>query len=365
METCRIAMDRFSKITGCLDLSHEVGLEIGPLCWPVVTKAHGRIFYSDHLSTDELRKKYASDKNVDHDRIVSVDFVTGSRSLLETVGHGQSFDYVIASHVIEHVPDPITFLQELTSLIRVGGHICLVIPDRRYTFDYYRPVSQFSELVEAHLLKRTKPSPGQVFNFFSRKAIVNAEEAWAGRYDAEPPMIESPLGHALDWAKEAARGDRYLDVHCFVYTPRSFVEVLKCCFELGFIDLRVARFWDTDINQNEFIIILERLQHFDDPQLKKDAQISSLPGIEDAAGAGLMSEGPPDWTLVGSNSGSFEGRIFVVWKGRRFWVPTVEWATDVGFRWPDDIHWISDDELGLIPYSPGLPSGKPEFARQP
>ncbi|MEX3900116.1 methyltransferase domain-containing protein [Paraburkholderia sp. BR10954] len=49
------------------------------------------------------------------------------------------FDYVIASHVIEHVLDLVGWVHSLLAALKHAGRIVLAVPDRRYTFDYVRP----------------------------------------------------------------------------------------------------------------------------------------------------------------------------------------------------------------------------------
>jgi SAM-dependent methyltransferase len=59
-----------------------------------------------------------------------------------------SADFVIASHVIEHIPDPIAALKEWARVSR--RYIVLVVPHRDRTFDRDRPLTPLSELVERH-----------------------------------------------------------------------------------------------------------------------------------------------------------------------------------------------------------------------
>jgi SAM-dependent methyltransferase len=57
-----------------------------------------------------------------------------------------SFDFLLASHVIEHMPDPIRALREW---VRVSSkYVFLVVPHRDRTFDHERPLTPVSELVE-------------------------------------------------------------------------------------------------------------------------------------------------------------------------------------------------------------------------
>jgi SAM-dependent methyltransferase len=60
----------------------------------------------------------------------------------------QSVDFVLASHVLEHMPDPIAALEEW---IRVSREcVFLVVPHRDRTFDRDRPLTTLAELVERH-----------------------------------------------------------------------------------------------------------------------------------------------------------------------------------------------------------------------
>ena len=85
-------------------------MEIGALNSPLIQLEdvvdRGEIFYLDHVSTDELRGKYSADTSVNIDNIVNVDFVCPDGDLVKAVA-GNQFDYILASHVIEHV---LTFL---------------------------------------------------------------------------------------------------------------------------------------------------------------------------------------------------------------------------------------------------------------
>ena len=47
--------------------------------------------------------------------------------------HDHTLDYVVASHVLEHVANPIAALAECYRVIRPGGILYLVVPDRRAT----------------------------------------------------------------------------------------------------------------------------------------------------------------------------------------------------------------------------------------
>jgi SAM-dependent methyltransferase len=60
----------------------------------------------------------------------------------------EAFDFVLASHVLEHLPDPIRALQEWRRVAR--RYVFVVVPHRDRTFDRDRPVTPVDELLRRH-----------------------------------------------------------------------------------------------------------------------------------------------------------------------------------------------------------------------
>ena len=72
----------------------------------------------------------------------------GERTLADYYGdacdlpfHDSSLRYVATSHVLEHVANPLAALKEWHRVLRHGGIIYAVVPDRRLTFDHPRPLT--------------------------------------------------------------------------------------------------------------------------------------------------------------------------------------------------------------------------------
>lgn len=97
-------LDKFWRITGQCDLSGK-GLEIGPSFNPVCPKRCGYdVEILDHTDQEGLRQKYQEHTNVasSFDRIEEVDYVWNGEDYRELTGKENYYDYIIASHVIEH-----------------------------------------------------------------------------------------------------------------------------------------------------------------------------------------------------------------------------------------------------------------------
>jgi len=59
-----------------------------------------------------------------------------------------SLDYVCASHVLEHMTNPIRAIREWVRVLRPGGIMWLRIPDKRKTFDRRRERTPLGHLIE-------------------------------------------------------------------------------------------------------------------------------------------------------------------------------------------------------------------------
>jgi SAM-dependent methyltransferase len=253
-------MTRKEKLLSGIELARARGIEIGPLATPVVSKEESDVRYVDYTDQAELRRRYAGDPNVDLPNILPVDAVWGERTLRECFANEAYFDYVVASHVIEHVPDMIGWLQEIAEVLLPGGLLCLAIPDKRYTFDYLRQPTRLCELIDAWLRRNRRPMPAQLFDFNVNAVEVDLVAAWDGtlKVDALKHYVNEQF--ALDRSVESARDAKYVDAHCWVFTPSSLFNVLAGLARLDLLGYRLERFFPTEPYTNEFILVLKRIE---------------------------------------------------------------------------------------------------------
>lgn len=212
---------RIGKVLYALNRSGQ-GLEIGPSHNPLTPKKHGyNVHILDHLSDEDLRKKYAG-HGVSLENIETVDFVWSGEDLSELIENKSCYDWIIASHVIEHVPDLISFLQQCAVLLKPEGKLSLVIPDKRYCFDYFNPVSSTGQLLDAYEQKRIRPSPGQIFDHLSNACSSNGKIAWEGVVDASPELVHTFTEASNLW-RRAITGVRPFSWHCIKKDLKSFL----------------------------------------------------------------------------------------------------------------------------------------------
>lgn len=236
-------MKRKEIITSLID-RQGLGLEIGPSHDPVAPKAAGyNVRVVDHLSQSELRTKYEN-HGVDIDNIESVDFIWRGEPLEQLLGTEDRYDWIIASHVIEHMQDPVRFIRSCQKVLKPDGILSLAIPDKRYCFDYLRPPSSTGSVLQAYLEGRTRHTPGQIFDSFSFAAKLDESISWNPDTRGDIGFLHAHglAGLMLQNYLESAD---YVDVHGWVFTPSSFRLIIGDLNALGYLNIREAQFVPT------------------------------------------------------------------------------------------------------------------------
>ena len=249
-------MDRASILLR--DLSKEARLvEVGPSFSPLAPKRDGwNAFTIDHASREALMEKYAGHPGVDPSRIEEVDFVWQGGSLADAIPadrHG-SFDAFIASHVIEHTTDVVTFLKAAETLLRPDGVIVLAIPDKRKCFDFYRNPSTTADALAAFLERRERHDARTQFDYASRMALKGGGPGWNG-LDIREACLSNPLEQAPQWLSAAA-SPSYVDAHNWVFVPASFQLMVVELVAMGYLDLRIEAL--AEAHDTEFYVWLRR-----------------------------------------------------------------------------------------------------------
>jgi hypothetical protein len=218
-------------------------IEVGPSYNPIAPKGQGWNTYTlDHLTKEGLIAKYKGQPGVDISRIEEVDCVWTKGPLSDVVPialHG-TFDAFIASHVIEHTPDFVTFLNVAATLLKLDGVVVLAIPDKRYCFDYFQPLTTTGQLLEARAERRSRHSGRLAFDHVAY-AVQNGGVGGWGQH----PSGEFRFFHTLEEARDLfssikARED-YMDLHAWRFTPASFELVLLELARLGETDWGIER----------------------------------------------------------------------------------------------------------------------------
>ncbi len=259
-----IYSDRMNYLRYGINKEAHKGLEFGALNWPVYRPNEIDIKFVDFASTDELKRNtYASDPS----QIVDVDYIwTGSGSLAHVVGAQEAFDFAIASHVIEHIPNVLGWLRGIREVLKHGGRLNLAIPDKRFTFDVDRKETTIAELVEADILDLRIPSVRQVFDHVYLGKQIDPGAIW---HDERPLTSydrmsgTNALRIAFERATEVHETATYHEAHCSVFTPASFLSLMEDATKLSLFDYYIDQFVTTgpggaDPSGFEFFVNLVR-----------------------------------------------------------------------------------------------------------
>jgi hypothetical protein len=275
-------MDRVEKLLTGVDLKKARAMEIGALDKPVVPPTSPGVFYVDFLDTDGLRHRYRDDPGVDVGKIVDVGGVWGAQTLAEAAGDAAPVDVVVASHVLEHVPDLVTWLAEVESVLSESGSLRLALPDRRFTFDYLRKETEPACVLSAYLAKARVPQPRQVLDFALNMAEVDCGRAWSGTLDPGKLKHGYRPEDAFGLAAAAAAG-AYHDVHCWVFTPASFARLMAELGRLGCVRFACEQFHDTEPNTFEFFVALRKSGNVTEVVTSWEAMVQATDrGLKDA-----------------------------------------------------------------------------------
>ena len=233
---------------------NEPGVEIGPSLRPIAPKKEGfNVHIIDHLSQEELKTKY---KHRNTDIIEKVDFVWNGESYSELTGKKKYYKYVIASHVIEHTPDLIKFINDCDLILHDNGFIVLAIPDKRYCFDYFRPYTGISKIIDSHLANHISPTVGTIVESLLYVTRKGGKIAW-NLHEKGDFQLMNTIDQALKFTNPLKKYNKYRDTHVWCFTPNSFRLIIQDLFSLGLIAVKEIDFIQRN-NGGEFYIILGR-----------------------------------------------------------------------------------------------------------
>jgi len=208
---------RRRQLVGCLFGS---GIELGPGHNPFPVDIPGiTVRYVDRWEPEDNTRLFPElgegtvfpqpdiIANLDSDRLQALD--------------NDSEDFVIASHVLEHLANPIAMIAEVYRVLRPGGVLLILLPDRHVTFDRFREPTALD-----HLIAEFEDDVREVDD----SHIVEFIRATAPR--------DAPLSEFLSDDPEERRRqirvhrDRSIHAHC--WDQDEFIPVVTFCIgQLG------------------------------------------------------------------------------------------------------------------------------------
>ena len=262
-----------------IDNSRLKALEISP--WDSPFLRGDNVKYFEVMNAEDLRKATVAVQRKLDTLPEKIDFV-GAKGDLSVIN--EKFDIVFTSHVIEHCPDLVEHFRGVSRILNAGGLYILIIPDKRYCFDYYHSESTISEVIEAFAGKYKNPRLATVINFAYTRTHNDAKLHWLGfhgeRYgyrktpptegDARAEILGEyffddgreanfqDIAHLVEKYAEALNKGAYISAHNWRFTPDSFGYIVNMLNKLNILDLRLFRLCHTLWGRQEFVAMLEK-----------------------------------------------------------------------------------------------------------
>lgn len=200
--------------------------------------------------------------NLDVDRLKAID--------------DQSQDFVIASHILEHMADPLGQIEDIHRILRPGGILLLLLPDRRFTFDSTRPPTPLAHLVADHAAGEQEVSDEHIEEFLRHTG------SWEAQWDDDPDA---------DSRREVFAVHRKRSIHVHCWTEDEFVAVIEHTI------VQMAMTWElldalfvADVpNSFEFGLVLQRSPVPLEPTIRRHRLQMALTSIRQRSPGG----GPP------------------------------------------------------------------------
>lgn len=234
-----------------VDIASTRGLEFGGFDLPTVPPELGDCAIADIRGEIELSRRF----DVPMDSIQRVDCILqpGIPSHLQI---SDRFDYVVLCHVLEHVVDVITMLNELTELLVPGGTLFIALPDKRRTPDAVRPSTRLATLVERQLDAATTPSLTEL-----------AEFSLAWNEDFRLQYEESMKDFFHEMRSSQLFGEP--DIHCNVWRDDEFIAQVRDLIGGDYLpELQLVETQPLESPFNEFYVALERVVDGDSSRME-------------------------------------------------------------------------------------------------
>ena len=170
---------------------------------------------------------------------------------------------MISSHAIEHQPNFVGHLRQVSDLLHDKGRYFILAPDHRYCFDHFKPTSTIVDVLDAYVRNVQLHDPKTVI--LNRYKMTHNDPAlhWLGEHgdaDLNPHFHETDrptlLRDALTFV-QTAPGAIY-DNHAWYLTPDTFTAIISDLNQLELIDFHVERLFPTMRNTLEFWAILRK-----------------------------------------------------------------------------------------------------------
>ncbi|MEO6029718.1 MAG: methyltransferase domain-containing protein [Candidatus Binatia bacterium] len=151
------------------------GLEIGPLHMPLPKPPNAQVVYVDRLPLAQLLEHYPELPPAD---LIDPNIIDDAETL-RTIPD-DTYDFVSAAHVIEHMRNPIAALENWCRVLKPGGLLYVIVPDKRTTFDATRPPTSLEHMMRDYYTPSRERDREHFLEYAVEVDKKTAQQALAG-----------------------------------------------------------------------------------------------------------------------------------------------------------------------------------------
>jgi SAM-dependent methyltransferase len=123
--------------------------------------------------------------------------------------NAESYDFVLASHVLEHLANPLRALREWKRILKPQGSILLVVPHRSGTFDHRRPITAFAQILQDYETDTKEDDLSHLDEILKLHDLA----------------LDPPAGTAEQFRDRCLRNDSIRAMHHHVFNPDLIVQM--------------------------------------------------------------------------------------------------------------------------------------------
>lgn len=173
----------------------------------------------------------------------------------------ESLDYVASSHVLEHTANPIKALCEWHRVLKHGGIVYMVVPDKQFTFDISREPTAPSHMIDDYLNDVDDTDPTHIDDFVYG---IDWSEFSPSDSPDEARLKREELAQSYRLA--TSRND-IINIHFHVFTKDSVLDLITTVNQ----DDRVPISWSIEATVTRFpeetpngilIVLRKRMRKF-------------------------------------------------------------------------------------------------------
>lgn len=247
---------------------HGTGLELGPGHQPFPVPDGTRVSLVDQwVPADSRALFYELDDEV---AFPQPDIVANLDTERLAMVAGDSQDFVIASHILEHLADPVGMLEDIHRVLRPGGVLVALLPDRRRTFDRTRYGTGVDHVMAEHRAGITAVDDDHIVEF-----ILHADHLMRRAEGKEPEPLTDELVEA----------HRLRSIHAHCWTEDEFLDLLLYASRDVGLGFRLVDGFSSRAGQGgwEFAMVLQKAAPSgDDPSEDLLAAWSALVAAQDS-----------------------------------------------------------------------------------